>query len=86
MRLRRVAPQRLLKLPYIMKPRALLRFKIVTSFLIAGLGAVMFLRLTISVPMSGGSLIWFLAPIIFMVAGVWRAVIFLKAVRGLARS
>ena len=69
-----------------MNSRAWLRFKIVTSFVIAGLGAIMFFRLATVVPLSGGTLIWFLAPLLFMIAGVWRAIIFLRAVRGLARS
>lgn len=69
-----------------MKSRSWLRFKIVTSFAIAGLGAIMFIRLASSEPISTATLIWFLAPIIFVTAGVWRAVIFLKAVRGIAKS
>jgi hypothetical protein len=69
-----------------MNALARLRFKIVTSFLIAGLGVLMVLRLATSEPMSGATLIAFVAPILFVVAGVWRAIIFLKAVRGFAKS
>jgi hypothetical protein len=68
-----------------MNALARLRFKIVTSFLIAGLGVLMFLRLAVSEPMSGATLIGFLAPVLFVIAGVWRAIIFLKAVRGFAK-
>ena len=69
-----------------MNSRAWLRFKIVTSFAIAALGAIMFIRLANSEPISAATIIWFLAPIIFVIAGVWRALIFLKAVRGIAKS
>jgi hypothetical protein len=69
-----------------MNALARLRFKIVTSFLIAGLGALMFVRLATIAPISGATLIWFLAPVLFIVAGTWRAVIFLKAARGFAKS
>jgi hypothetical protein len=67
-----------------LKTRAWLRFKIVTSFVIAGLGLIMVVRLVSMVPISGGTIIWFLAPSLLVIAGVWRALIFLKAVRGLA--
>jgi hypothetical protein len=62
-----------------MKAPAWLRFKIVTSFVIAGLGVVMFVRVAGIVPISPTTLIWFLAPTLFVIAGVWRGVIFLKA-------
>jgi len=68
-----------------MKPLPWLRFKIVTSFVIAGLGVVMFIRLANSTPISLTTVVWFLAPALFVVAGVWRGLIFLKAVRGLAK-
>lgn len=68
-----------------MKALGWLRFKIVTSFVIAGLGAVMFVRLAAMKPISPDMLVWFLAPVVFIGAGVWRALIFLKAIRGLAK-
>jgi hypothetical protein len=34
------------------------------------------------VPISWGTIIWFLAPTLFVIAGIWRALIFLKAARG----
>lgn len=69
-----------------MNPLTRLRFKIATSFAIAALGVVMFVHLALMLPLSVSTLLPFLAPIIFVVAGIWRGLIFLKAVRGLAKS
>lgn len=63
-----------------------LRFKVLTSFVIAALGVTMAIRLASTVPLSGATVIWFLVPVLFVVAGVWRGFIFLKAVRGGAKS
>ena len=62
-----------------------LRFKIVTSFVIASLGIVMMIRLTQFAPMRPESVILFIAPLLFVVAGVWRGVIFLRAARHIAK-
>jgi hypothetical protein len=69
-----------------MNPLNRLRFKIVTSFAIAALGIVMFVHLALMLPLSLSTLLPYLAPVIFVIAGVWRGMIFLKAVRGLAKS
>jgi hypothetical protein len=69
-----------------MNPLNRLRFKIATSFVIAALGMVMVVRLTQVLPFSVASFLPYLAPIIFIIAGVWRGVIFLSALRGLAKS
>ena len=69
-----------------MNPLNRLRFKIATSFAIAVLGIIMFARLALILPLSFESFLPFLAPIMLVVAGVWRGVIFLKAVRGLVKS
>ncbi len=63
-----------------------LRFKIVTSFVIAALGVVMFIRLASIVPISPANLLWFLAPCLFVIAGIWRGLIILRAVRSVAKS
>jgi len=63
-----------------------LRFKVLTSFVIAALGVIMFIRLSSIVPLSGAAVGWLLVPVLLVVAGVWRGLIFLKAVRGLAKS
>jgi hypothetical protein len=46
----------------------------------------MFVHLALILSFSVSTLLPFLAPIIFVVAGVWRGLIFLKAARGLANS
>ena len=69
-----------------MNPLNRLRFKIATSFAIAVLGIIMFARLALILPVSLGTLLPFLAPIILVVAGVWRGLLFIRAVRGLVKS
>jgi hypothetical protein len=69
-----------------MNPLDRLRFKIATSFAIAALGIIMFVHLALMLPLSLSTLLPFLAPIIFVIAGVWRGLIFIRAVRGLAKS
>jgi hypothetical protein len=66
-----------------MKSAGWLRFKIATSFLIAGFGAIMLVRLS---SVSAANLLDFVAPAIFVIAGVWRGLIFLNAARGLAKT
>ena len=63
-----------------------LRFKIVSSFVIAAFGLIMVVRLGEFVSLSPSTLIYFVAPLIFMVGGVWRGIIFLKAARGPVRT
>jgi hypothetical protein len=65
-----------------MRSVRLLRFKIATSFLIAGLGAVMCVRLAREIVLSPAALIDFLAPALFMIAGTWRGLILYRALRG----
>ena len=65
-----------------MRSPRLLRFKIGTSFLIACLGAIMCVRLAQNVPVSPTTLIDFIAPALFVVAGTWRGLILYKALKG----
>ena len=69
-----------------MNPLSRLRFKIVTSFAIAALGTVMLVRLMSLMPFSFTSLLSFLVPVLLIIAGIWRGLIFLHAVRGFAKS
>jgi hypothetical protein len=63
----------------------MLRFKIATSFAIATLGAAMFARLTTIVPLSLATSLPFVIAAVFCVAGLWRARIYLHALRGLVK-
>ena len=65
-----------------MRSERLLRFKVITSFAIAGLGGVMCVRLGHEIAVNASTLIDFLAPIMFVLAGVWRGCILLKALKG----
>ena len=58
---------------------ARLRFKIVTSFAFAALGAVMLVRLAAVAPFSPGTLPAYATALIFCLAGLWRGVIYLRA-------
>lgn len=71
-----------------MNPLNRLRFKIVTSFAIAALGAITFARLASVVPFSLSlpTLMPFMLAGIFVIAGIWRGFIYLHAVRSLAKS
>jgi hypothetical protein len=65
-----------------MTPSRWLRFKIVTSFAIAALGMVTCIRLANLQPVSADTLVWFIAPLVFVGAGLWRGMIFMRALRG----
>jgi hypothetical protein len=69
-----------------MNPLNRLRFKIATSFGIAILGCVTFARLLSVVPISVTTLVPFIIAAILALAGLWRGLIYLQALRGLAKS
>ena len=62
-----------------------LRFKTGSSFAIAALGAVTFARLLGLEPLSLATIAPFLVAAIFVIAGLWRGLIYLQALRSLAR-
>jgi len=64
----------------------MLRFKIATSFAIAVLGAITFARLAVMAPLSAASVFPLTIAAVFVVAGLWRARIYVNALRGLAGS
>lgn len=58
-----------------------LRFKILSSFAIAALFAVAFVRLAASVPHSSTAMLALGTCAIVIVAGTWRGLIYLRAAR-----
>jgi len=64
----------------------MLRFKIATSFVIAVLGAIMFARLAVMAPISTATAFPLAIAAVFVIAGLWRARIYLSALRGIAGS
>jgi hypothetical protein len=64
----------------------MLRFKIATSLIIAILGAIMFVRLLDLGLALAPSILPLIVSAVFVVAGIWRAGIYLRALRGLAGS
>jgi hypothetical protein len=62
-------------------PLASLRFKIVTSFVIAALGLIMFVRLYEAIGITPTTVLDFIAPVLFIVAGIWRGIILMKSLR-----
>lgn len=67
-------------------PIARLRFKTGTSFAIALLGCITFARLLSLEPLTGATMMPLSIAAIFVVAGVWRGLIYWNAIRGLAKS
>jgi hypothetical protein len=65
-----------------MSVQRVLRFKIVTSFVIAVLGAVTFGRLVAMEPLSSALIIPLVIALTFSVAGLWRALIYVRALGG----
>jgi hypothetical protein len=65
-----------------MSVQRMLRFKIVTSFAIAVLGAVIFGRLVAMEPLSSALIMPLVIALTFSVAGLWRAVIYVRALGG----
>lgn len=59
----------------------MLNFKIATSFVIALLGAMIFARLASAEPMAPSNILPFLVASTFIIAGLWRARIYLAALR-----
>ena len=68
-----------------MNAQRMLRFKIVTSVLIAALGGIMLARLAAVEPLSLQTVLPFLIAAVFIIAGLWRAQIYFHALRGLAK-
>lgn len=62
-----------------------LRYKIFTSFAIATLGVVAAVRLAMIAPLSGATVIAYIILGVFVAAGVWRGLIYLRAARSAAR-
>ena len=68
-----------------MKSLGWLWFKIATSFVIAGFGVVALVRLSGVIALSPSTLLYFLTPVVFIIAGIWRGLNFLRAVRSIAK-
>jgi hypothetical protein len=64
----------------------MLRFKIVTSFVIALLGALMFTRLAFIEPFSLATSLPFAIAAAFFIAGLWRARIYLRALQDFGKA
>jgi hypothetical protein len=62
-----------------------LRYKIVTSFAIAALGVIALVRLAMSAPLSSTTAWAFLILGVFIGAGLWRGLIYMRAARAAAR-
>jgi hypothetical protein len=65
-----------------MSAQRVLRFKIVTSFIIAVLGAATFGRLLAMEPLSSALVLPLLIALTFSIAGLWRAFIYVRALGG----
>jgi uncharacterized membrane protein HdeD (DUF308 family) len=63
-----------------------LRYKIFTSFAVAGLGVIALARLATSVPFSGSTALAFFIGALLVFAGLWRGLIYLRAARAGAGS
>jgi hypothetical protein len=63
-----------------------LRYKIFTSFAFAVLGGVAAVRLATVAPFSTSTMLAYGVAGIFVAAGVWRGLIYLRAMRAMARS
>jgi hypothetical protein len=64
----------------------MLRFKIATSFGIAVLGAAMLARIVTITPSSSELVLPVAIAAVFIIAGLWRARIFVEALKSLAKS
>lgn len=63
-----------------------LRFKIFSSFAIAALGVVALVRLAAIAPPSGATAVAYLVLVVIIGAALWRAFIYLRAARAIART
>ena len=67
-------------------PVGRLRFKVGTSFAIAVLGAIAFIRLLGAEPLSSATAMPFVLLGVLIAAGMWRGLIYWQAMRSLAKS